>query len=289
MLRHSPFVVFAIACVLALGACGKSPEGPAAQDAAKAAPAENAPDAALAAKEQELAQREKEVADREAALAAQKAEEDKAANAPAPVKPATSVPPKKKNPPAVAANTSSATPKPVKPVVTPIVVPAGAQLTVALLSELSSKTAKPGDTFSSRLVSDLTVDGRLAAPAGSHVTGSVTDVVSGSQKIGGTPSLGLRFETLVLENGQEIPINGTLVEAGKSDTARDTAKIVGGAAAGAIIGHQIKSGSGGKIVGGILGGAIGAAIAKNTGTEVVLPVDTNLTIALSAPIEIKPR
>ncbi|MGH8262574.1 MAG: hypothetical protein ACRETU_03740 [Steroidobacterales bacterium] len=284
MSRHKHFVLLAIASVLALGACGKSPEAPAAQDAAKAAPAENAPDAALAAKEEELAQREKEVADREAALAAQQAEQERPA--PAPVKHVTAPP--KKNPPAVASSTPSATPKPAKPVVTPIVVPAGAQLNVALLSELSSKTAKPGDTFSSRLVSDLTVNGRVAAPAGSHVTGSVTDVVSGSKQIGGTPSLGLRFDTLVLESGQEIPITGNLIESGKSDTGRDTAKIVGGAAAGAIIGHQIKNGSGGKIVGGILGGAIGAAIAKNTGTEVVLPIDTNLTIALSAPIEVKP-
>jgi len=285
MLRQRYLVLLAVVSVFALAACGKSPEAPAAQDVAKTAPAENPPDAALAAKEAELAQREKEVADREAALAAQQAEQAKPA--PAPVKHVTA--PAKKNPPVVASNTPSATPKPAKPVVTPIVVPAGAQLNVALLSELSSKTARPGDTFSSRLVSDLTVNGRLAAPAGSHVTGSVTDVVSGSKTIGGTPTLGLRFDTLVLENAQEIPITGNLVEAGKSDTGRDTAKIVGGAAAGAIIGHQIKSGSGGKIVGGILGGAIGAAIAKNTGTEVVLPVDTNLTIALSAPIEIKPQ
>jgi hypothetical protein len=272
--------------VLALGACGKSPEAPAPESAANPASTDSSQDAALAAKEQELAQREKEVADRETELAAQQAEQEKAASAAA-NKPVSAPP--KKAPPVVAESSPHATPKPPKPVATPIVVPTGTQLTVALLSELSSKTAKPGDAFSSRLVSDLTVDGRLAAPAGSHVTGSVTDVVSGSKKIGGTPSLGLRFDTLVLESGQEIPITGNLLETGKSDTGRDTAKIVGGAAAGAIIGHQIKSGSGGKIVGGILGGAIGAAIAKNTGTEVVLPVDTSLTIALSAPIEVKPQ
>jgi hypothetical protein len=284
MYRQIRFCVLAAACVLALAACGESSNAPAPQNAAaNPAPANAAQDAALAAKEQELAQREKELADREAELAAQKAEQEKAAAKPAAkpvvVKKPVSTPPK----PVVAA---TAAPKPAPK---PIVVPAGTQLTVALLSELSSKTARKGDAFEARTTSDLMVNGHIAVPAGSRVTGSVTDVISGSQKIGGTPTLGLRFDSLVLEDGQKVAITGDLVEQGKSDTGRDTAKIVGGTALGAIIGHQVKSGSGGKIVGGILGGAIGAAVAKNTGTEVVLPADSTLTIALGAPIEIKPR
>ncbi len=285
MYRQKRFCLLAVACVIALAACGKPADAPAPESAATPAPADAAHDAALAAKEQELAQREKELADREAEMAAQKAEQDKAAAAPkpAPVKKPVSAPPKPA--PVVAA---SAPPKPVKPKPAPIVVPAGTKLTVALLSELSSKTARKGDAFEARLTSDLMVNERIAVPAGSRVTGSVTDVISGSQKIGGIPTLGLRFDSLVLGNGQKVAITGDLVEQGKSDTGRDTAKIVGGTALGAIIGHQVKSGSGGKIVGGLLGGAIGAAVAKNTGTEVVLPADSTLTIALGAPIEIKP-
>ncbi len=290
MSRHTHFFLLAVACALALAGCGKAPETPAPQAAATPAPVDASHDAAVVAKEQELAQREQDVAKREADLAAQQAAEQaaqdaaqkKASTTKPVVKKAVSAPPK--TPSSVA---GSAATKPVPPA--PIVVPAGTQLTVALSSDLSTKTARPGDAFEARLVSDLVVDGRRAAPAGSIVTGSVTDVISGSQTIGGVPTLGLRFDSLVLENGQKVAINGELVEKGKSDTTRDTAKIVGGAAAGAIIGHQVKSGSGGKIVGGILGGAIGAAIAKNTGTEVVLPASSTLTIALSAPIEIKAR
>lgn len=287
MYRQIRFCLLAAACVLALAACGQSANAPAPQNAAaNPAPANAAQDAALAAKEQELAQREKELADREAELAAQKAEQEKAAAKPAPKPAPVNKPAAKPSKPVVAA---AAPPKPPKPAPKPIVVPAGTQLTVALLSELSSKTAKKGDAFEARTTSDLMVNGHIAVPAGSRVTGSVTDVISGSQKIGGTPTLGLRFDSLVLEGGQKVAITGDLVEQGKSDTGRDTAKIVGGTALGAIIGHQVKSGSGGKIVGGILGGAIGAAVAKNTGTEVVLPADSTLTIALGAPIEIKPR
>jgi uncharacterized membrane protein len=103
------------------------------------------------------------------------------------------------------------------------------------------------------------------------------------------PTLGLRFDFLVLESNEKIAISGELVEKGKSDTARDTAKILGGAAAGAILGHQVSKDNSGKVIGGVLGGAIGAVIAKNTGTEVELAANSTLTIALGAPFEVKPR
>ena len=283
MSRRIHFFLLAATSVLALAGCGKPADAPAPPNAANPTPADTAHDATLAAKEQELTQREQDLAKREADAAAQKAEQEKVTAAPVVKKP-VSAPPKK--PTAVASSPAPVKAEPVKPAPTPIVVPAGTQLSVALSSALSTKTAKPGDTFEARLVSDLTVDGRRAALAGSRVLGSVTDVISGSKTIGGIPTLGLRFDSLVLENGKRIAISGELVEKGKSDTAQDTAKIVGGAAVGAIIGHQVNSGSGGKIVGGILGGVIGAAVAKNTGTEVELAADSTLTIALGAPIAV---
>ena len=300
------FFPLAVASVLALAGCGKAPETPAPQAAATPAPADTAREAALAAKEKELAQREEKlalqerelaVAKREAEVAAKQAAQKKAEQKIAATKKTSTTKSAVKKPvtaphkvqPVVAHSAAPAPVKPVPPVVHPIVVPAGTQLTVALSSALSTKTARAGDTVEARLVSDLVVDGRHAAPAGSVVTGTVTDVISGSKTIGGTPTLGLRFDSLVLESNHKIAINGELVEKGKNDTTRDTAKILGGAAAGAILGHQVKSDSGGTIVGGLLGGAIGAVVAKNTGTEVELPAGSTLTIALSAPIEIKPR
>ena len=99
--------------------------------------------------------------------------------------------------------------------------------------------------------------------------------------------LGLTLDRLILADGQRIQINGELVEQGKSDTARDTAKILGGTAAGAILGHQVKKGSSGKVIGGILGGAIGAVAAKKTGTEVTIPAGSTLTITTGAPFDVK--
>jgi hypothetical protein len=136
---------------------------------------------------------------------------------------------------------------------------------------------------------DVLVDNRVAIAAGTTVAGQVTDVVSGSDKIGGVPTLGLRFERLELPGGVDVPIDGVISQKGKSDTGRDTAKIVGGAAAGAILGHQVKGGDKGKVLGGLLGGAIGAVAAQKTGTEVTLAEGTELGIALAAPVEITKR
>lgn len=171
----------------------------------------------------------------------------------------------------------------------PISVPSGTQLTVALQQDLSSKTAQPGLPIEARVANSIVIDGRVAVPAGSRVLGTVTDVISGSRKIGATPTLGLSFDSLVLPDGERVRIAGELVEHGASEKGRDTAKILGGAAAGAVIGHQVKNSNTGKVLGGLLGGAIGAVAAQKTGTEVEIPTGTELTISLSQSFQVKGR
>jgi len=107
----------------------------------------------------------------------------------------------------------------------------------------------------------------------------VSEVVSGSDRVGGTPTLGLKFDGIELQPGRTVGISGTLHEQGKSDTGRDTAKIAGGALVGAIIGKQVGDNKG-RLIGGLLGGAAGVAAAKKTGTEVTLPAGTSFTVVL---------
>jgi hypothetical protein len=232
-------------------------------------------EADFAAKEQEQqqAQQQEEEKARQQAEAAAAREREAAAKAaeakkarPAPVRVASIAPPTKVPPP--------------RP--QPIDVPAGTSLTFALSSDLSSKTVKPGDVFEARLASDLMIDGRRAVPAGARVTGTVAEVVSGSNTIGAIPKLGLTFSTLDLENGARVAINGHYTAEGESEKGRDTAKILGGAAAGAVIGHQVNDDRRGTVIGGILGGAAGALAAKKTGTEVQLTAGSTVTVTLSS-------
>lgn len=292
----SPALVLLIAMgALALTACGnsKSPAEPAAVAAndpyaAPAATAEPAPEAADAAAE--LAAREQEISAQEAELALQQREADLARRE-AELAARQSTPK-----PTATAKTASTTPKPVatpasttaKPapvVVTPINVPAGTALSVELTSGVGTKTAVVGRRVEGRLTSDVVVDGRVAAKAGTVVVGSVTEVVSGSDKIGGIPSLALAFDTLTLGNGVNVPISARYSQQGASDTGKDAAKIVGGTAAGAVIGHQVDDDKG-TVIGGVLGGAAGAIAAKKTGGEVRLPTGTVISVTLDAPFEV---
>jgi hypothetical protein len=194
--------------------------------------------------------------------------------------------------------TSAAAPKPAatkpapaaaKPAAKPVqvvTVPAGTVLSLSLATALTSKTAKVGDPISALLTSDVVVDGKTAIATGTTVAGSVAAVESGSEGIGGKPTLVLSFDRLELPGGKDIPIAGQITEKGKSDTVGDTAKIVGGTAVGAVIGDKVIKGKKGKIIGGILGGATGAVVAQKTGTEARLKEGESLSLTLDAPLEI---
>lgn len=260
---------------LAFAACGKKPAEETAVTNDPAVQAEIDESAELKAREEELARREaelalkekeKELADREAALAK--------ASAPKPSpKPTASPSSPKPAPTPVAAGPKNYT------------VPAGSSISVQLPAEISTKTAKVGQRFTANLSSDLLIDGKVLAKAGAPVQGSITEVISGSNSIGGKPTLGLTFDNMMFNAGDKT-ISGRVTQvAEKSDKAADTAKIAGGAVVGGVIGHQIDSKSG-NVVGAILGAAAGTAAAKKTGKEVVLPAGTVVGFTLDSPVTV---
>ena len=278
MPSKNDLISIALAALL-LAACDKKPaeEPVAADDPAALAAAEE--EAARVAREEELARREadialrekeKELAEREAALARASAPKKSARVARAP----------------------AAEPAATKPAPTPVatgpknyVVPAGTSLSVQLPAEISTKTATVGQRITANLTNDLVVDGKVVARAGSPVQGSITQVISGSKTIGGKPTLGLTFDSLTFEGGDR-PIDARITQvADKSDKARDTAKIAGGAVAGGVIGHQLDSDQG-KVIGAIIGAAAGTAAAKKTGKEVVLPAGTVVGMTLESPVTV---
>ncbi len=278
-LRKSHLLIPIALAALALGACGKKPaDEQAAAQADAAAQAQEEQDAALKAREEELKvreqelamkEKEKELADREAALAK--------ASAPKPAPKA----------PAAAAAAAPAQPKPAPVPAGPknYTVAAGTSISVQLPAAVSTKTAKVGDRLSANLTNDLVVDGKTVAKAGALVQGSVTQVVSGSNTIGGTPTLGITFDNLTFEGGDK-PINARITQVSeKSDKAGDTAKIAGGAVAGGVIGHQINH-KNGSVIGAIIGAAAGTAAAKKTGKEVVLPAGTVVGMTLESPVTV---
>lgn len=284
MRRSSSRVTFLAlaASAVAIVGCGQQASTPTATGTPIGAAAVDAEaQAAAEAKAAELAAREQELAEREAALKAQEAEKarqeaEAAAAAEAAAKKAA----------AAKAAPKPAAKAPVAPP-TPIVVPAGTQLAVALSQELHTRTVQVGAPVDGTLASDLRIDGRTAAKAGAPVKGVVTEVISGSNKIGGIPTLGLRFDTLVAADGSTRTINASYLQQAKSETGKDTAKILGGAAAGAVIGHQVDDDKG-KVIGGLLGAGAGAAMAKKTGGDIKLTAGQVLDVTTSTSFEVKP-
>ena len=282
-----------VSAALAAAGCGQSstppesasttPAGTPVAEATAEAAADEA-EAELAAREQELAAQADELARREAELAEREAAAQQVAQTQSATKPAPVARPPAAAKPAPAPIPAPAAAEPPAPPPPPVTVPVGTELAVEFSAPLSTKTTNIGEPVTARLASDLVVDGRRVARAGSTIRGSVTESTSGSKKIGARPLLRVEFTELVLADGTTAAVNARAVQRGDSEKARDTAKIAGGTAAGAILGHQIDDGKG-KVIGGVLGGAAGAIAASKTGTEAEIAAGTVMPAALRAAFE----
>ena len=167
-----------------------------------------------------------------------------------------------------------------------VIVPASAVIGLQLESAISTERAHVEDRVDARVTRDVIAAGRVAIPAGSRVLGSVTLVERGG-KVKERARLGVRFHTLVLADGSEVPLKTDEVYRDGESPAGGSAKKIGGAAVG------------GAILGAILGGGKGAAIGGATGaaggTAAVMAGDRNaatlnrgevVTAKLSAPATI---
>jgi hypothetical protein len=152
---------------------------------------------------------------------------------------------------------------------------------------VSSERAQVEDRVEARVMRDVSVDGRTAIPAGSRALGAVTLVERGG-KVKERARLGVRFHTLVLADGTQLPIRTeAILREGDSPTGESAKKIGGAAVGGAILG-AIMGGKKGAIIGGATGAAGGTAVVvagdRNAAT---LPVGAVVTVRLSSPVSVE--
>jgi len=208
------------------------------------------------------------------------------AAAPPPVRPASKPTPKPTPEPTPLPKPEPApTPRP-EPVVETIA--AGTSLNVELLDGASSKTSLVGDAVRARVTSPIIIDGLTVVPVGAIVGGTVTEAIP-LKKIGGTASLGLRFDVLELAGGERKVIAAGLHEQGKSETGKDAGTIAGATAAGALLGRLLSKND--KTKGTLIGAAVGAAAgtgaaAATKGQEVELPAGTPLVLRVEEALTI---
>jgi len=165
------------------------------------------------------------------------------------------------------------------------------QFSMATTATISSRSAKPGDAFTATVVSDVQdAAGRVAIPAGSLVSGTITDVKPApNPNSPGTLTLAVNS---VAVNGRSYPLNASIDSVATELHARsvsggDAVKVGAGAAAGAVIGQIISKNSKGTIIGAVVGAAAGGAYAAATKDgDIVLPAGTHILVTLSQRLNI---
>jgi hypothetical protein len=163
-----------------------------------------------------------------------------------------------------------------------VTVESGTALNISVGNQISSEFANVGDTWSGELKENVIVGDRVVFPAGSIVSGTVTEAVP-AQKGGTLARLGLEVNAITVNGTKHAISAGTEpIEAG-SARARNLGAVAGSAAAGALIGKVVGGGKG-ALIGGLLGaGAAGVGVAKSKGYQVVLKEGTAVTFTVKQP------
>ena len=179
-----------------------------------------------------------------------------------------------------------APPVPARPAFVEVVVPASSVVGLNVERSITSETARVEDRVEARVTRDVMADGRVAIPAGTRVIGDVTLVERGG-KMKDKARLGVRFHTLVLANGNQVPFRTDAIFREGSSPGAESARKIGGAAIGGAILGAIIGGAKGAAIGGATGAAGGSAVVmagdRNAAT---LPAGTIVTVRLSSPVNI---
>lgn len=178
-------------------------------------------------------------------------------------------------------------------------VPTGTVLPLVLHNAISTRSAKPGDPVFLETVFPIMVDGKITIPAGSYVSGEVTEAKRAG-RVKGRAEIRIRLDNLILPNGYQasfdaIPrdagtggnetvgkegtVQGDSNKAGDVNTVAQT--TMAGAGIGAIAGRSGRAAG----MGAGIGAAAGlAAVLLTRGPEAELPRGTTLDVSLDRPL-----
>jgi hypothetical protein len=169
---------------------------------------------------------------------------------------------------------------------TPVTLPAGTSIQVAIDHTLSSDLSNTGDRFMATVTAPETTDGKTVIPEGARVEGVVDDArASGFLK--GVARLSLALETITVDGKPYDVHTGDTERQGRNHKKHNWEYIGGGAGGGALIG-ALAAGGKGALIGGPVGAGAGLAVAAVTGKRnITIPAETVLVFELSDPVSIK--
>ncbi len=183
-------------------------------------------------------------------------------------------------------------------------VPAGTHIPLVLHNAISTRSARPGDPVYFETLFPVIIDGHVVIPAGSYVSGEVTQSKRPG-RVKGRGELAIKLTTMILPNayivkldaapggsvgtGGNESINGEGTIKGDSDKGSDAGTVVRSTAEGAGIGAAVGAASGhigeGAGIGVGAGAAAGLAeVLLSRGPEAELPRGTTLDAVLDRPV-----
>jgi hypothetical protein len=183
-------------------------------------------------------------------------------------------------PAAAVAPAPSAPPRPQTAVIS-----SGTDLAVRLQDALDSGVNKTGDSFEAILDEDIKVDGKVAVPRGSTITGRLVKVVR-SGRVEGRAEMALTLKEIRVRDASYAITTTTISSTAESTKKQDALKIGGGAGIGAAIGAIAGGGKGAAIGAAVGGGAGTAAVVGTRGKEVKYASEQRLTFGLKGDLEV---
>ncbi|MGA2571238.1 MAG: hypothetical protein ABSF23_12025, partial [Terracidiphilus sp.] len=201
-------------------------------------------------------------------------------------------------------NERPAAPDPDSDIVHPAPLPpgtvgVGAVIRVRLLDRLSTAENQSGDSFRTRVASDVIQDGQVLIPAGAEIDGKVLSVSSGH--LGGHGSMRLRPDTVILEDGSRYHLYaqtsgapGSNARVGNEGAITPGSRLkkdgieYGGAAGAGIVTGAILGGPGGALAGGIIGASVITVHLLVSHPQATLDNGTVLLFTLNEPLRLAP-
>lgn len=170
-----------------------------------------------------------------------------------------------------------------------VTLPAGTVLPVDLETAVGSDISRVEQAVQGRLRAPVRLNGVEVLPVGTAVSGHVT-AAERPGRVKGRGMIAMRFTRIDTPGaGTSEMRTATISRLAPATKQQDTLKIVGPAAAGAVIG-RIAGGKGAARKGAVIGGAAGTGYVLSTrGKEVRLGKGANLAVRLTSPLTVRVR
>ncbi len=190
---------------------------------------------------------------------------------------------------AAAASPASAASDPDAMVVTevpskPNELPQGTVLKARVDEEISTSGSVEGRPFTARVSEDTTKNGKVIIPAGSKITGRITQLVSG-KRVNGRASIHLRPDTVTLPDGSMYMIHAMVIDTDPNGNNKvdSEGSIIdkGHVKRDAVVAGGVTAGSTavGAAFGGVPGAVVGAGVGAGIATTHWLMEEHDATLA----------